>query len=196
MKLTKTVALVLISVVTLLATTGCTRAFRNVLGMQASATGVPALETFKPKHAGFQVSMPAPRDEVATDDIMKRKYVYKHVEGTYVLTFGLAHGSLMTPEQVKTGLEDLCDNAVKSIDGKPTLTKQIEYYGASDRASTRIGKEIEGTIGNEGDVFKLRVYLIGTNAGKTAYTLMVTGKKSFVNSSEANRFISSLALLD
>lgn len=189
-------ALVLtISVFTVLCTSGCTRAFRNVLGMQQPAGGVPQLETFKPKHAGFQVSMPSPRDEVATDDIMKRNYQYVHAEGVYSLTFGLAHGSLMTPEQIKEGLQDLTANAIKSINGKVTSSKDIEYYGASDRATTRIGKELEGTL-DENKIFRMRIYMIGTTAGKTVYTLTVMGKPSFVKSSEAERFISSFNLLD
>lgn len=196
MKHLRSTLLVTLSVATVLSTSGCTRAFRNVLGMQAPAGGTPQLETFKPKHAGFQVNMPGPRDEVATDDIMKRKYLYKHESGTYELIFGLAHGTLMTPEQSKTGLDEITASIVKSIDGKVSTTKPIEYYGSSDRATTRIGNEVEGTIGNDQSVFRLRTYLIGTTSGKTSYALVVTGKPAFVKSSEADRFISSLTLLD
>lgn len=195
MKHLRSAFLVTLSVATVLCTSGCTRAFRNVLGMQAPAGGVPQLETFKPKHAGFQVSMPEPRDEIATDDIMKRKYQYRHESGNYELIFGLAHGSLMTPEQSKAGLDEITASVVKSIDGKVSTTKPIEYYGSSDRATTRIGNEVEGTIGTE-QTFRLRTYLIGTTSGKTSYALVVTGKPAFVKSSEADRFISSLNLLD
>jgi hypothetical protein len=164
--------------------------------MQAPAGGVPQLETFKPKHSGFQVSMPSPRDEIATDDIMKRKYLYRHESGSYALIFGLAHGSLMTPEQSKAALDEITSKLVKSVEGKVASTKPIEYYGSSQRATCRIGNEVEGSIGNGDEIFKLRTYLIGTNMGKTSYALVVTGKPSFVKSSEAERFISSLTLLD
>lgn len=188
--------LLALSLSTVFCTTGCTRAFRNVLGMQAPAGGTPQLETFKPKHAGFQVSMPEPRDEIATDDIMKRKYLYNHENGTYVLIFGLAHGTLMTPEQCKVALTEITDSVVKSINGKPTSTKAIEYYGSSERAETRIGNEVEGTIGDGAETFKMRVYLIGTTMGKSSYSLVVTGKPTFVKASEAERFLSSLTLLN
>jgi hypothetical protein len=165
--------------------------------MQQSASGVPVLETFKPKSAGYQVSMPSPRDEIATEDIMKRQYTYKHVEGSYTLTSGIAHGSLMGPQQTQAGLDGLCDDLVKSLKGTVTSSKPVEYIGSSGSSTIRVGKEVEGTTTTDGaEAFRFRIYLIGNNAGKTAYTLLVTGKKSFVDSSEASSFISSLKVLD
>ncbi len=197
MKLLQVAFSIVILVVVSLGSSGCTRAFRNVMGLQKAAEGTPAIETFKPKHAGFEVSMPGPRDEVATDDIMKRNYVYKHTDGTYSLSFGLVHGSIMDQTQAQAALDELCDKQVKSIDGKVTSSKAIEYYGAAgEQTVVRVGKEIEGTMGNGDQVFKLRMYIIGTMSFKTSYSLIVFGKKPFVNSSEAERFISSLKLLD
>jgi hypothetical protein len=178
-----------------LSTSGCTRAFQNVLGIQPDAKGTPVLETLKPRHAGFEVSMPGPRDEVATEDMMKRNYVYKHTDGTYSMSYGLVHGSLMDPAQIQAALDENCDKQIQSIGGKQTASKAIEYYGGGcEGAVTRIGKEVEGTLDTD-RTFKLRAYIIGSNSFKTSYSLIVFGKKPFVNSNEANLFISSLKML-
>lgn len=180
-----------------LTTTGCTRAFRNVLGVQSAAKGTPELERFRPSHAGFEVNMPGPRDEIRTDNIMTRKYIYTHEDGTYSIIYGFVHGTLMSPLQFQTALDELCDKFVGSVNGKPTSTKAIEYYGSGlDPKDNRIGKEIEGTTSDGKQFFKMRVYLIGNVASKTSYTLIVVGEKPFVDSSEASRFLSSLKLLD
>ncbi|SRR5579885_3102195 len=180
------------------ANSGCTRAFKNVLGLQSAAKGTPQMETFKPKHSHLEVVMPGPRDEVASfNDLFNSTYMYKHEEGFYALSFGLVMGVLMTPDQFQASLNDLSSKLVKSIDGTPTMTTPIQYYGAGCAPDAfRQGKEIEGTIGSGDRYFKLRVYLIGTTEFKSSYCLVVCGTKSFVNSPEANRFLGSLKLLE
>jgi hypothetical protein len=179
---------------TILFSTACTREFRNLLGIQKLPEGTPELEKFKPKYSGLIVYMPKPRDEIASlTDIFYTSYIYRHKEGSYTLAWGLVPGVYGPPSAYQKALDESCERVIKALGGTITFQSVITYSratAAGDMYGFKGGKELEGTLGDSGNWFRARVYMIG----KTCYQLIAIGSKEWINSPTSLNFLQSLEL--
>jgi|AGTN01.2.fsa_nt_gi hypothetical protein len=176
--------------------TACTREFKTLLGVEKLPEGTPELEKFKPKHSGLIVYMPKPRDEVASiTDMFYSSYIYKHKDGNYTLAFGLVPGVFGPPTAYQKALDEACDRVVKALGGTVTFTNTIPYdrpTAQGDYYGFKSGKEIEGTIGEGGTWFRMRIFMLG----QTCYQLIAVGSKTWINTPETRTFINSLEMVD
>jgi hypothetical protein len=154
--------------------------------------GMPPLQKFSTAEGRFEVQMPGtPQEKTETIPTGKLHcFTCDFPSGAYAAQWiDLPQTKGETEAQLRTRLEKARDNAIANLKGK--LLTEKDKDGSLKLAEKYPGLEFSTEIPSQNGMIHARLYLV---EGRL-YQLMVLGRKSFVESKEADTFLQSFALL-